>query len=205
MNRKLVNSSPSDKWTIWNVSTYKNPSFKLTWLMKYLPEIPNFQITNTLQLSNLLWQWQKIIFINIKANYYGKEVLTLIQKIQYFANIWHSLSPLMTLLTPLTIWHYLCNIIQKQPSKGILRKRCSENMQQIYRRTLMPKCDFNKAAKNFYWNHTLAWVFFFKFHAYFQDNFSKNHVWKTTSHNRMPILKQIYPKQIKDWCNVNIS
>ena len=26
---------------------------------------------------------------------------------------------------------------QKQPLRGVLRKRCSENMQQIYRRTLM--------------------------------------------------------------------
>ena len=34
--------------------------------------------------------------------------------------------------------------IQKQPFRGILRKRCSENMQQIYRRTPMPKFDFNK-------------------------------------------------------------
>ena len=32
---------------------------------------------------------------------------------------------------------------QKQPS----RKRCSENMQQIYIGTPMPKCDFNKVAK----------------------------------------------------------
>ena len=30
---------------------------------------------------------------------------------------------------------------QKQPSRGVLRKRCSENMQQIYRRTSMPKCE----------------------------------------------------------------
>ena len=37
--------------------------------------------------------------------------------------------------------------IQKQPSRGVLRKRCSENMQQIYRRTPMPTCDFNKVAK----------------------------------------------------------
>ena len=34
-----------------------------------------------------------------------------------------------------------CN--QKQPPKGVPRKRCSENMQQIYRRTPMSKCDFN--------------------------------------------------------------
>ena len=31
---------------------------------------------------------------------------------------------------------------QKQPSRGVLRKRCSENMRQIYRRTPMPKCNF---------------------------------------------------------------
>ena len=36
--------------------------------------------------------------------------------------------------------------IQRQLSRGVLRKRCSENMQQIYRRTSMPKCDFNKVA-----------------------------------------------------------
>ena len=30
---------------------------------------------------------------------------------------------------------------QKQPSRGVLRKRCSKNMQQIRRRAPMPKCD----------------------------------------------------------------
>ena len=35
---------------------------------------------------------------------------------------------------------------QKQPSRCVLRKRCSENMQPIYRRIRMPKFDFNKAA-----------------------------------------------------------
>ena len=35
---------------------------------------------------------------------------------------------------------------------GILRKRCTENMRQIYGRTPMTKCDFNKVAftKNTY-------------------------------------------------------
>ena len=37
-------------------------------------------------------------------------------------------------------------IIQNQPSRDVLRKRCYKNMQQIYRRTLMPKWDFNKVA-----------------------------------------------------------
>ena len=30
--------------------------------------------------------------------------------------------------------------LKKQPSRGVLKKRCSENMQLIYRRTPMPKC-----------------------------------------------------------------
>ena len=41
---------------------------------------------------------------------------------------------------------------QKQPLRYVLRKRCSENMQQIYRRTLMPKYDFNKVALQLCWN-----------------------------------------------------
>ena len=35
---------------------------------------------------------------------------------------------------------------QKQPLRGVFSKRCSENMQQIYRRTPMAKCDFVKVA-----------------------------------------------------------
>ena len=62
--------------------------------------------------------------------------------------------------------------LQKQPSRGILMKRYSENIQQNYRSTLMPKCDFNKAVLQLYWNHTLAWVFSCKFAAYFQNTFS---------------------------------
>ena len=54
-----------------------------------------------------------------------------------------------------------CNV-QMQPSRGVLKERCSENMQQIYRKTPMPKCD---------WNHTSAYVFSCKFAAYFQNTF----------------------------------
>ena len=38
------------------------------------------------------------------------------------------------------------NKVAKQLSKGVLKKKYSENMQQRYRRTLMLKCDFNKAV-----------------------------------------------------------
>ena len=40
--------------------------------------------------------------------------------------------------------------VQKQPPRGVLSKRCSENLQQIYRRTPTPKCNFNKVAQQIY-------------------------------------------------------
>ena len=63
----------------------------------------------------------------------------------------------------LTSWTLL-----KQPPRGVPWKRCSENMQQIYNRTPMLKCGFNKAALQLYWNYTSAWVFPCKFVAYFR-------------------------------------
>ena len=41
-------------------------------------------------------------------------------------------------------------VFQKQPPRGVLKKRCSKYMQQIYRRTVMLKCDFSKVAKQVY-------------------------------------------------------
>ena len=37
-----------------------------------------------------------------------------------------------------------------QPPKRVLTRRCSENTQQIYRRTPMLKCDFSEFAKQLY-------------------------------------------------------
>ena len=51
---------------------------------------------------------------------------------------------------------------QKQPSRGVLRKKCSKIIQKIYRRTPTLKCDFNN------WSHTWVWEFSCKFAAYFQ-------------------------------------
>ena len=42
------------------------------------------------------------------------------------------------------------NKIQEQPFRGVLRKRGSENMQQIYRRTFKSKCNLNNVAKQLY-------------------------------------------------------
>ena len=43
----------------------------------------------------------------------------------------------------------IINVSQKQSSRGVSRQRCFENMQQIYRRTLMLKCDFKKLQSDF--------------------------------------------------------
>ena len=47
---------------------------------------------------------------------------------------------------------------QKQPPRGVPRKRSTENMQKIYRRTTMLKFDYKNAAKQLYWNRTSAWL-----------------------------------------------
>ena len=65
---------------------------------------------------------------------------------------------------------------EKHPSKGVLRKSYSENMQQIHRRTPMPKCDFKTVALQLYWKCTLAWVLSCKFTAYFQNTFFYEHL-----------------------------
>ena len=49
---------------------------------------------------------------------------------------------------------------------------------KFFRRTSMAKCNFNKVAKQLYWNHTLAWVFSWKFAAYFQNIFSQEQLWR---------------------------
>ena len=47
-------------------------------------------------------------------------------------------------LQPIKTYRSIRPVIQNQPPGDIPRKRCSEYMQQIYRRTPMSKCDFNK-------------------------------------------------------------
>ena len=59
--------------------------------------------------------------------------------------MWQEFSVILNttdVLTMSSAW----NLNQKQPSWGVLRKRCSENMQQIYRRTPMSTYNFNKVA-----------------------------------------------------------
>ena len=94
-----------------------------------------------------------------------------------------------------------CMWIQKQPLRDVPQKSCSENMQQICRRTSMPKCDFNKVAKQLYWDRTLAWVFSCKFAAYFQNTFSLEHLWVAASVNKSWFLIKQYIVQSNSSAN----
>ena len=86
----------------------------------------------------------------------------------------------------------ICKDVQKQLSRGVLRKRCSENMDDIYRRTPMSKCDFNKVSLKL-----LAWVFSCNLLYIFRTTF-----YKTTSawllldlHNYNKKLCKIFAKK----------
>ena len=59
----------------------------------------------------------------------------------------------------------------KHSSRGDLIQRCSQNMQQIYRRTYIRKRGFHKIAKQLFRNYTFALVFSYKFATYFQNIF----------------------------------
>ena len=117
---------------------------------------------------------RKIKNLNIKKTMQSSEVLF---QHKLTERSWDVMIPVISISINLTNSHFLdcfksVNIIQKQPSRDVLKKRCSENMQQNYRKTPMPKCDFNKDALQLHWNHTSAWLFSRRFAAYFQNTFS---------------------------------
>ena len=59
---------------------------------------------------------------------------------------------------------------QKQFRRDILLKTSYKNMQQIYGRTPVWKSDFNKVAKQLYWNRTSVRVLSSTFVAFLQSN-----------------------------------
>ena len=65
-------------------------------------------------------------------------------------------------------------MFQKQPSRGVLRKRCSGNMQQIYRGT-------PKVAKQLYWNRTSVWMFSCNFCCIFLEHLFPRIPWRAAS------------------------
>ena len=119
---------------------------------------------------------------------------------------------IMIFFSKVPFWNYLISYVQlcssyvQSSQAGVLRKRFSENMHRIYRRTPMPKCDLNKVAKQLYWNHTSEWVFSYKFAAYFQNAFFKEHLWVAASENRYQLdgglVKKLFLRSVAVICGV---
>ena len=105
-------------------------------------------------------------FMTIDRQFQTLEMESTIEGYQNVANLRYMKSNCMF---DYLSWLWIC---LKQPFEGVLKKRCSENIQQIYRRTPIPNCGFNKVSKQHCWNHTSAWVFSCKFVAYFYNTFS---------------------------------
>ena len=47
----------------------------------------------------------------------------------------------------------------------------------------MSKYDLNNVVLQLYWNHISAWVFYYKFAAYFQNSFSLEQLWRAACEN----------------------
>ena len=75
--------------------------------------------------------------------------------------------------------------MQKQPSRGVLRKRCSENMQQISRKT-STLLKSHQQQSNFI---EITRVFSCKFAAYFQNTFIFK--WLFISENLSRLCREI--------------
>ena len=87
---------------------------------------------NNIPLKNSMSQKHLRLTLDVKLNF-----------VEHKKKITQKISKNMGLLRRFrsTVSISLLLIIYKLPSRGLFRKRCSENMQQIYRRTPMPKCD----------------------------------------------------------------
>ena len=64
----------------------------------------------------------------------------------FISNQFFKSTEVLTFQRRKTDCHINIRKFQRQPSEGVLKKKCFEIMQQIYRRTPMLKCDFNKVT-----------------------------------------------------------
>ena len=122
-------------------------------------------------LMSRITHW--IMKSNFAASKQIKKQEILFGETSTFMNSWNSFYFLFLLFIRL--------LSRSSHPEAFFGKRYSENMQQIYRRTLMPKYDFNKVALQLFWNCNSTRVFSFKFAAYFQNTFSQELLWMAGS------------------------
>ena len=81
--------------------------------------------------------------LSLKLKWLLVSDLQKIHKFQLQKGVWAAFNWVFLLISTLGKPLFYANFPQKQPPRGVPRKRCSENMQQIYRRTPTLKCVFN--------------------------------------------------------------
>ena len=121
----------SKSWHTWYLED-ADSCFKICFL--------NFELKINFQ-SNL-GQKSQICSFCLKIGTLGilrMRILIFYKKIRY---------PFSTRILEQLVVLFGCEIHKKLP-RGVRKKRCSKNIQQIYRSTLMQQCDFNKVALHF--------------------------------------------------------
>ena len=117
--------------SIWTLFTQRNSQRRL------LPNWPLQTTKNSSEYKNISWM-VKQLFVRVLVRYF----LGIFEKLFSCPNSTLDVTSNnfeLKLIADKVTW-----LLQKQSSIGVLKKRCSKNMQQIYRRTPMPKYDFNK-------------------------------------------------------------
>ena len=96
-------------------------------------------ITKVVKMNKTFFGEHQVIFLCLK---YQQAVKILYFKLRLMYLKSYSNNTVAFFLSDISFSNYFS---QRQPPRRVPRKRCSENMQQIYRKTPMLKCDFNKA------------------------------------------------------------
>ena len=120
---------------------------------KYIHFYPTFRLPPTLRFTlqvQTIHKLNLILFISL--------ILSKYIEFEVFENCLKWVDYINTLFSPCIAWigimesclnfcvsRFTRNAINFE---GVLSKRCAENMSQIYRRTPMPKCNFDKVAKH---------------------------------------------------------
>ena len=113
-----------------------------------VPKKPLFPILPYLGLLSL--QTGTILRKSLKGIVNCPKLLIIYQSQYKLSNAFRFKDRILRELAPFKTHQKFQCVKQKQPSRGVPSKRCSENIRQICRRTPMLKCDFDKVAKQLF-------------------------------------------------------
>ena len=103
------------------------------------------------------YEKKQYLFLILMASFYfylfGGFFTKHFKTVSYFVflTLFRSILPLIKIILIKIQFVYFISLsitIQKQPPRGVLKKRCSEIMQQIYRRTPMPKWPYSLSVSD---------------------------------------------------------